>query len=84
MNQLVLNKDVVLESDKVVITEQIQTNYTKQQIEDRLMIIQRNKTRIMNENAMLVEEYNKLLEQEVEFKGYLAELSINQAPEIIE
>ena len=79
-SKLVVDKVSVIEDDKVIVTEQIETKYTLEQVENRISNIRRDKERLINENTYILAEYAKLEQEEIDFKGYLLELQ----PEIEE
>lgn len=80
----ILNKEVAIGEGEIIVTEQVETKYNRQLVEERLSNIRRNKQRLIQENLYIIDEYNKLLEEESEFNGYLESLTLEvDEPKII-
>ena len=77
-NRKVLTKDVQVIENKVVITESVETRMDQSQLESKLRDIQVQKTRVRDQNIRIVEEYNKLVNDELETKDLITQLNANE------
>lgn len=84
MNIKTLNRDVRIDEETVVITENVETTLTKMQLEGILQGIQYEKDGIMNQNNMLIAKYEELTLQEAEYRDCLASLNVITNPKVIE
>lgn len=84
MNRVVLNKDVKIENKEVVITENVETRLDRAQLELKLRDIGMQKARLKEQNAKVVSDFNKLLEEEVELEGLIGQLDVNSGIEEIQ
>ena len=73
-NRITLDRTAVVLEDNLVITEQIETKYTEEQIRQKLSNIQRDKERLEQENLYVLKEYERLLAEEIEFREFLDQL----------
>ena len=74
MNRTILSKDVKIEDNKVIITEEIETKLDQSQLELKLRDIQLRKARAKEQNTRLINEYNGLANEETELKELIAQL----------
>ncbi len=75
-NRKVLTKDVQVIENKVVITESVETRMNHNQLELKLRDVNMQKIRVKEQNNRLVEDYNKLLQEEVELNGLIDQLNV--------
>lgn len=78
MNRIILNKEVKVEADKAIITEKIETTLDRNQLESKLRDISMRKTYIVNQNKMLINEFNNLIDEEEELKNLISQLDMNE------
>ena len=83
MNITVLNKDIRIENNKVVITENVETTMDKNQLEFKLRDLQMKKSRLQDQNVRLVTEYNELIIEETETNNLISQLTTNDGIEEI-
>lgn len=83
MDKKILNKDISIENNLVIITEQIETKLNRNQLELKLRDLQMQKSRLQEQNSRLVSDYNKLIDEENEVKDLISQLSTNEVIEQI-
>jgi hypothetical protein len=83
MNKKVISKDVVIENDKAIVTEKIESIMDSNTIELKLRELNMRKIQIKEQNKKLVEQYNKLSDEENELKALLSELTPIENIEVI-
>jgi hypothetical protein len=77
----ITNRDFTIEDDEIIITEQINEKFNKNDISSSLLDIVRQKRRLKYRNNRLIEEYNKLIAEENELNNIMAELGIDKLDE---
>lgn len=75
MYKTILNKDISIRDDLVIITEEMETRLDRNQLEMNLRDIQIQKSRLQEQNARIVEDYNRLMNEEIEIKDLISQLS---------
>lgn len=83
MNKRMLDKTTRVEDNLVIITEKTETKLNEEQLEHKLRDVRMQKLRIKEQNARLVEDYNKLLEEENEINELMLQLGENDGVEVI-
>lgn len=83
MNKKVISKDVVIENDKAIVTEKIESIMDSNTIELKLRELNMRKIQIKEQNKKLVEQYNNLSDEENELKALLSELTPIENIEVI-
>ncbi len=77
-NVKVLSKEVLVENDMVVITEQIETTMDINQLEQKLRNVQMQKSSLLDQNARIVIQYNKYTDEENDILGLLSQLNVGE------
>ncbi|HHX60609.1 MAG TPA: hypothetical protein GX707_07840 [Epulopiscium sp.] len=83
MNKTILSKDVKVEGNKVVITENTETRLDRNNLEVKLRDLQMQKMRLKEQNVRLVDEYNLVVLEETEISDLISKLSTNEGIEEI-
>lgn len=78
MERNVLSKDVRIENNKVIISENTETVLDKSQVESKLRDVQVRKSRLAEQNQRLVDEYRQMESEESELNGILQQLLSNE------
>ena len=82
-NVKVLSKEVTVENDRVVITEQVETTMDINQLEQKLRNIQMQKSSLLDQNARIVIQYNKYTEEENDVLDLLSQLKVVEGIKIL-
>lgn len=72
----ILDRNVEVQPDKVVITEQVRTNYGIADLQYKINHIQRLKARALESIAREQQRYDELSREELEFQTYLNDLTV--------
>ena len=83
MDKKILNKDISIENNLVIITEQIETKLNRNQLELKLRDLQMQKSRLQEQNSRIVGDYNRLSLEEVEINDLISQLNGNDEMEEI-
>lgn len=75
-NIKVLSKEILVENDVVVITEQIETTMDINQLEQKLRNVQMQKSSLLDQNARIVVQYNKYTDEENDILDLLSQLNV--------
>lgn len=73
-NKTTLDRTAVVLENNLIVTEQIETKYTEEHINEKIANIQRDKERLQHQNIYIIEEYKRLEAEEAEFRGFLEQL----------
>ena len=77
-NVKVISKDVIVENDRVVITEQVETTLDISQLEQKLRNVQMQKSSLLDQNARIVVQYNKYTDEENDILDLLSQLNVGE------
>ena len=83
MNSKVLSKDIRVENNKIVITENVETKLDINNLYEKLTGIQMYKEKILNQNKNLIEDYKRLVREEEELNNQISKLDRIKLPEEI-
>lgn len=83
MNKEILSKDVTIEDNLVVITENTKTTMGRNQLESQLREISSRKSRLQEQNTRIIAEYKKLSEEETEINNLINQLVDGESLEMI-
>lgn len=75
VDKKVLNREVKIEDNTVVIIENTETKLTKHQLEMQLRDIQFQKEKLKEQNQRIINDYNQLVEKEIEINNLIAQLT---------
>ena len=82
-NVKVLSKEVLVENDMVVITEQIETTMDINQLEQKLRNVQMQKSSLLDQNARIVIQFNKYTDEENDILDLLSQLNVDEGIKIL-
>ena len=83
MNSKVLSKDIRVENNKIVITENVETKLDINNLYEKLTGIQMYKEKILNQNKNRIEDYKRLVREEEELNNQISKLDRIKLPEEI-
>ena len=83
MNSKVLSKDIRVENNKIVITENVETKLDINNLYEKLTGIQMYKEKILKQNKNLIEDYKSLVREEEELNNQISQLDRIKLPEEI-
>ncbi len=79
----ILNKTIEVQENMIVITEETQTKKDRRQLDNDLVSIQRQISNCIEQNKRLVDEYNRLVQEELAIKDMISQLPSDNTIEVI-
>ena len=69
---------------KLIVMEEVVQEYTPDLLQEKIMQLQARRMRLKKQNEEIINDYNNLRAEEVEYETYLSELLVSPDPEVIE
>ncbi|MCK9444978.1 MAG: hypothetical protein M0Q14_10690 [Tissierellaceae bacterium] len=81
MNKFILkSQSTQVKGNKLIITEETETSISLLEIQEKLLDIDRQKSRLREQGNLLIEKFNKLTEEEDTLKDYLEQIDNDDFP----
>lgn len=69
---------------KLIVMEEVVQEYTPDLLQEKIMQLQARRMRLKKQNEEIINDYNNLRTEEVEYETYLSELLVSPEPKAIE
>ena len=69
---------------KLIVMEEVVQEYTPDLLQEKIMQLQARRMRLKKQNEEIINDYNNLRAEEVEYETYLSELLVSPEPKAIE
>lgn len=69
---------------KLIVLEEVVQEYTPDLLQEKIMQLQARRMRLKKQNEEIINDYNNLRAEEVEYETYLSELLVSPEPKAIE
>lgn len=79
-----MSRKFEVKDGKLIVVEEVVQEYTPDLLQEKIMQLQARRMRLKKQNEEIINDYNNLKTEEVEYETYLSELLVSPEPETIE